>query len=199
MIWCSFHFSLLLVWKGSKLYLKLLRIGSSCLIWHFSCGLFFLLFYCCCFFLSLLFSVQPSLEKQNVGAMQIPPKIYSSYFFISGICWHLFFPVSIQRLSNLLFLFSESTNNFFSKRPFNNASLCCPSSSLNLSLAAGNLTYLSTGRTETDGFSLSIHVLELSLGTPSWEKKWWRRQLRRFTLKYRSSKQQLWPLNETQA
>lgn len=89
-------------------------------------------------------------------------------------------------------------NKLFSKRPFTDkTSLLYTFCSLSLSLAAANPFYLSTGTSETAGFFLFLSrlVLQIHLGSPSWEKRWWQRQSWGVAFNCGSSRQQLWHLN----
>lgn len=166
------------------------KIGSSWLIWHFR--VYFYLFV----ILKFTFQCPPVLGRIECACHADISQDLFQLLLISRLCWHISFPVSICHLSPFsFFFFSKSTNKFFCKRPFTDvSSFLCRLSSLSFSLAAANLIYLSAG-TNCWIFSLSRPVLQISLGTPSWKKRWWWRQSRGFTLKYRSSRQQLWPLN----
>lgn len=109
--------------------------------------------------------------------------------FLPGLCSP---PYSLTAFS------AKSPNKLFCTIPFTHiSSLLYLFYSLSLSAAAANLFDLSTGTSESAGFSLFLSrpVLQIRPDNPSWEKRQWQRQSWGIAFNYGSSSQQLWSLN----
>lgn len=90
------------------------------------------------------------------------------------LIFDLSFPVSVHLLSHFTAFSLKSTYRLSYKRPFIDIPfLVYIFYTLSLSRATANLFYLSTGTSETIGFSLFLSkpVLQMHLGSPSWEKR----------------------------